>query len=102
MHFELWLEFEEWVGEWDPDSDFCNVAVTLGSGATIGLNVWTYRSIPQIRADCQKDGDSLGGRYLRPPDLLVERLDRSLLEEVIRDLIENGEFAQVAAVAAIT
>ncbi len=32
----------------------------------------------------------LKGKYLLPPDLFVERLDRKLLEEIFAELIKDG------------
>ncbi len=45
-------------------------------------------------ADDRDSGDRLAGKYLLPPDLFVERLDRGLLEAVISDLIARGEIRE--------
>ena len=89
--FSLWLEFEEIVQEadWESDRDFSNVEVQLPDGRRYSLNVWTFGVVARIREECAETGESLGGRYLEPPDLFVERLDRGLLSEVVTDLLEN-------------
>ena len=89
MSFELWLEFEEYA-EWDPaeaDTGFCNVEVRLADGRSYGLNVWTFSYVATARAECRDEGVNLDGAYMEGPDLLVARLERSLLEEVVSDLI---------------
>lgn len=101
MPFKLWLEWESWDDGWDPDADYGNALVIFDSGEEVALNVWTYGSLPRILEETRQEGDSLGGAYLRPPDLLVARLDRSLLERVIADLIETDQFDEVASMAAL-
>jgi len=87
--FELWLEFEQWIpkGDEDPENDYFNMLVKLSDGRKYGLNVWTFKALESARQESIQFGEPLGGRYLLPPDLFVERLDRSLMEEVVADLI---------------
>jgi hypothetical protein len=99
--FDLWLEFEVWQAaeinlggeiKTDPplDDDFFNMAVTLSNGEKYAMNVWTYKYFDRKRIDGGEDHEFLGGRYFIPPDLLVERLDRAYLEEVVGDMVEHG------------
>jgi hypothetical protein len=96
--FELWLEWEaiessDVFAPWDsddPEDDFFNMEVRLPDGRFYGLNVWTYRFLERAQQENQKTGDYLGGAYLIPPDLFVARRDRSLLEEVVRDILQTG------------
>lgn len=91
--FDLWLEFEEWLpsdGD-DPESDFFNMGIRLANGTSYALNVWTFKYLQQVRERSKQIDPNFGGKYLVPPDLLVERLDRKLLEEVVKDLIQNNE-----------
>jgi hypothetical protein len=88
--FELWLEFEHWQREEgdDPEDDFFNMHIRLENGETYALNVWTFKFFE--RANNPNDPDySLEGKYMLAPDLFVERLDRELITEVIRDLIKK-------------
>ncbi len=91
--FELWLEFELWQSapEFDAADDFCNMIVKLPDNSEYALNVWTYKFLSKAVADCKENGDGLSGRYLLPPDIFVERLDRGLLEETVSDLIARGQ-----------
>jgi hypothetical protein len=91
LGFTLWLEFEIWQdGVEDPEHDFFNMKVTLDDGREYALNVWTYKVLTSVITDSEASGEGLGGKYLLPPDLFVERLDRGLLEAVVVDLITTG------------
>jgi hypothetical protein len=94
--FELWLEFELWqsVPEFDPADDFCNIVVTFPDNTEYALNVWTYKFLSKAIADSELRGDGLCGKYMLPPDLFVERLDRQLLEETLSDLIARGQLKE--------
>jgi hypothetical protein len=89
--FDLWLEFEHW--EWkegdDPEDDFFNMHIQLANGETYALNVWTFKFFSRLRQGYQESGENLSGKYLVAPDLFVERLDRNLVTEVVRDLVSN-------------
>lgn len=87
IDFDLWLEFEQIVGGLD---DYCNVLITLDDGRRFAFNVWTFAFL----AAAMREGDELAAdhlrhRYLLPPDLFVERLERVLITEVIADLIRR-------------
>jgi hypothetical protein len=86
---ELWLEFEELGADYsdDPENDFFNMWVRLDDGRLYALNVWTFKFFETARENDRHAGSSLGGEYLVAPDLFVERLDRSVVERAIRDLV---------------
>jgi hypothetical protein len=90
--FRLWLEFEEWVAgdHGDPEEDFFNMTVILADGRAFAMNVWTYKFLSRAIQDARESGEHLDGAYLPPPDLFVERLDRSLLEAVVSDMIAQN------------
>lgn len=89
LTFSLWLEFEHWVEDdaSDPYDDIFNMSITLADGTRYALNVWTYLAFERIRAVVASAGENLGGLYLEPPDLFIERLDRGVCERVVADLI---------------
>ena len=96
--FRLWLEFEHWEGEpgHDPYDDFFNMQVELQDGRTYAMNVWTFKFFERARGDgTDSDGTdsegTLGGKYLLPPDLFVEKLDRRVMEDVIADLLATDQ-----------
>ncbi len=93
--FTLWLEFEEYqdhpeATQSDPENDFCNIAITLASGERYALNVWTFRYLQTAREVGDHPSEEMRGRYLFPPDLFVERLDRPTLEAIAADLLRHG------------
>ena len=90
--FSLWLEFEEWKPPGDDESaPYFNMQVTLADGRVYALNVWITDAVPRIVRSGDDGGSELSRRYAVGPDLLVERMDRELLEEVVSDLIRQGE-----------
>jgi hypothetical protein len=93
--FELWIELEELVDCSTDDSiqNFCNIAVLLPDGRRYAMNVWTFDFLPLARYPWPyeaKENQELA-KYIHPPDLFVERLDRSTLEAVIKELLEKNE-----------
>jgi hypothetical protein len=96
LDFELWLETE--IGEPNqaanrPTENYCNINVLLPDGRRYVLNVWTFDFLPFARYDWpyeMAEGQE-PAKYVLPPDLFVERLDRSTIEAVIRELLVNNE-----------
>jgi hypothetical protein len=92
--FELWLEFEHWVPQPDddPTDDFFNMQVILPDGRRYGLNVRTYKFLRRARYPWPyQEGVGAPEEYLLAPDLFVERLDRELLERVVRGMLVKKE-----------
>ena len=93
--FSLWLEFESFEGgypgpEDDPECDFCNVQVRIGS-LLYAANVWTFRYVARARMeDSMARPLSQPSQWLLPPDLLVSRLDRATISTAMSELIESG------------
>jgi len=92
--FELWLEFEHWEpkSDNDPTDDFFNMQVTLPDGRRYALNVWTFKFVQRARFPWPYE-ENVGEpeEYILPPDLLVARLDRSLLERIVRRMLAADE-----------
>src|SRR3954452_21251893 len=92
--FELWLEFEEMVPtpDADPTDDFFNRQVKLPDGRRYALNVWTFKFLQKARYPWPYlEGVGEPEEYLLPPDLFIERLDRGLLERVVRQMLTEDE-----------
>jgi hypothetical protein len=95
--FELWLEFE--VGaDLDepanrPTENFANIAITLPDGRRYCLNVWTFDFLPLARYSWpyEKNADEVPAKYVIPPDLFVERLDRPTIEAAVSDMLSAGD-----------
>ncbi|MBL8262198.1 MAG: hypothetical protein JNM58_07230 [Xanthomonadaceae bacterium] len=95
--FTLWLEFEQYAGGYprpgdDPTCDFCNAIVRM-DGKACGSNVWTFGFIEYTRRhdEATDQPKSEPGRFLLPPDLLVGKLARALIEEAVAFLL--GQYA---------
>ena len=93
--YVLWLEFEQYAGGYpgpddDPGRDFCNALLTVGS-KKYGLNIWTFAFLDYAR-EFDDDGTRFAerARFLVPPDLLVERLDRETISAAIESLLGSG------------
>jgi hypothetical protein len=91
--FTLWLEFENCITEPtdDPTHDFCNIIITLRNGKQYALNIWTFKYFDTAVRQSKNESSVLFGKFLKPPDLFVERLDRNLIEDVVGNLIELNE-----------
>lgn len=88
--FSLWLEFELWGDDhpFDQYNDYCNIEIAFQDGRRYGLNVWTFKYCDEaIREQIAQGG--VNGLYVLPPDLLVKKLDRQVIEEVIAELVKN-------------
>ena len=99
MNFELWIETE--LG--DPSQEgnrtrenFCNVAIKLPDGRRYALNVWTFDFLPLARLPWPHDGSQTGelANYLVSPDLFVTSLERPQLEQIVSELIEQGQLKE--------
>jgi hypothetical protein len=90
---DLWLEFEAWAEDASSsaDDDAFNMHIRLGDGTLYALNVWTFKALERFHHQDATNGDNLNGRYLIPPDLLIERLDRHLVEQVVFEMIRKKE-----------
>ena len=94
--FDLWLEIEQCdpAGAGDPEDDFCNIQFRLGDGRAYALNVWTFKFLERVRRGDAETGEGLSGKYLIPPDLFVEKLERGTLTEIVADLIRAHELKE--------
>jgi hypothetical protein len=61
--------------------------------------VWTFKFLERARSGDQQNGDNLNGKYLLPPDLFIEKLDRRLLEDVVADMIRTHSLRKELIVA---
>jgi hypothetical protein len=93
--FTLWLEFE--IGDPDqpansPIENFCNFTVTTETGLRYAITAWTFDYLPFARYDelCEPDRTKEPAKYVLPPDLFVERLDRPTIEAVVQELFMKG------------
>jgi hypothetical protein len=91
---EIWLEFEWWTNDaTQRDDDAFNMQIRLDDGKIYALNVWTFKALERFHQSDKLTGDNLNGRYLISPDLLVERLDRDLIEQIVNEIIQKKQLS---------
>jgi hypothetical protein len=98
--FDLWLEVE--TGEPldqpanRPNENFGNIEVKLHDGRRYALNVWTFDFLPFARYPWpyEIDESQEPAKYLLPPDLFVEKLDRPTIENIVTQLLKNNEMKE--------
>jgi hypothetical protein len=95
--YSLWIEVEVWApGSWRSDDISTNVIVEWENGDRWVASFITYKHIQTIREKFKTTGECLSGKYFWMSDMiLIEDINRPLLQQVIDDLIKSGEFACV-------
>ena len=96
MKFKLWLEFEEWdktISKWDEEDEYCNIEIVFENGDKYYLNIWTYKYLARASQEYLQNNELYGDDdYIYAPDLFVRKLDRTLIENIVNQMAENGEF----------
>ena len=94
--FRIWLEFEEWETDqkYDPFNDFFNMTIEFDNGKKYHLNVWTIQYLKTAFEEQLSERGSIGGKYLVMPDLIVEKMERELLLDIVNDMITNNELSE--------
>lgn len=92
--YRVWIEAEEWdAGEWTPEDAASDVVVTLADGTRWIATFVSYQHVLTLRDRNREAGEALGGRYLWGSDIvLVETIERSLIESVIEELMSDQSF----------
>ena len=87
MSYSSWIEFEHYAdcSPDDVDNNFCNIAVTYDDGRHEGYNIWTAAF---FRDNLQSVFDEIAEKgYATLPDIIVSRLERKHIEEVLEEII---------------
>lgn len=97
--FSLWLEFEEFdLSEqaYRPEENFANIKVIIEDGRQYALNIWTFDFFPHARKEWPYDQNSPSeeSKYMLPPDLFVEKLDRMTIDQVVKELLAKDEMKE--------
>lgn len=94
--FKLWLEFEAVdYSDSDMENEVCNIHVDLPDGRHYGINVWTYKFLNTAIQLDKESGENLNGTYITPPDLFVKELSRACIENVIADILTQGDLESI-------
>ncbi|MEM9916970.1 MAG: hypothetical protein AAF990_02675 [Bacteroidota bacterium] len=73
-----------------------DVVVSFRNGDRYVASFFSYDAIAQMREAYRVSGEFMSGRYLWYQNmLLVEECSRSLVEEVIEYLLDEGDFKEV-------
>jgi hypothetical protein len=93
----IWIEADLWAPDtWSPTDANSDVVVTFTDGSRWVASCFTYANIATLSATYQSSGELLHGRYFWATDmLLVQRLERSFLEELVRHLLQIGTFTSI-------
>lgn len=95
--YTIWIEAEEWVsGEWIPEDANTDVMVTWADGSRWVASFFSYKNIQTLTQKNKRTGECLSGAYFWSSDmLLIEKVSRQRIEEVIDYLIKEHEFETV-------
>ncbi len=93
----IWIEAEEWApGEWSLENDNTDVIVTLADGSKWVATYFTYSNIVSLTEKNKASGECLGGKYFWASGMiLADDVSQERIEEIVRHLIETGEFEQM-------
>lgn len=90
----LWISAEHGaVGTWMPDDNIVDIVATVKNGDRWTATVCSYKHVQTLRAKWERSGECLSGRYLWAARLILSiDTSRESIEEMLNDLISNGEF----------
>jgi hypothetical protein len=95
----IWIESEEHgpiIGGAAIVDDNTDVIVTFDDGAVYVASFFTYENIEKLRRKNTRTGECLGGKYLWASDMiLIDKVDKKSIEQVIADLLRDGSFDTV-------
>ena len=96
---DIWIESEHvegpMIGGKEFTDDNMDVIVTLADGRKFVASFFTY-DIRTLTEKNRRTGELLSGKYFWASDMiLIDRVDRASIEEVMRDLIREGYFDTV-------
>jgi hypothetical protein len=97
--YTVWIEVEEWSpGTWTPQDANTDVTVTFADGSVWVATFVTYTNIQTLVAKNKRTGECLAGAYFWASNMiLIDEVSRPRIEQVIRALIDEGEFDVVFA-----
>lgn len=101
--YTVWIEAEHWQNgvkspnlpksDWSPEDACSDVHVTFENGAFWIATFITYQHVETLRRKFHDTGECLNGRYMHIDDMvLVEKISRECIEEVICNMLQKREF----------
>lgn len=96
---DIWIESEEkgaLIGGTLETNDNSDVIVTFNDGSRYVASFFTYKNIEHLRKKNQKTGECLNGRFFWASGMvIVERISRVEIEEIINHLLSQEEFNSI-------
>ena len=100
QNYYIWLEFEEWVDEHNSLDCNSDAIVSFEKGGEWAATFFTYTNIYSLVEKNKKSGECLQGKYLWADSMiLVDKISRDRIEEIVRHLIESNEFEKIFKLA---
>ena len=96
-HYSVWIESESWDQElWNEEDNNTDVVVKFGDGSEWMATFFTYQNILSLSKKYEETGECLNGNYFWASEMiLVKKINRNVIEEVISQLFEDGSFENV-------
>ncbi|MNI08523.1 hypothetical protein D3C73_615640 [compost metagenome] len=97
MQYTIWIEAEEWAeGQWNIDDGNTDVMVIFEDDSRWVASFYTYKNIHTLVEKNRSTRELLAGRYFWGSDMiLIDQCSRQSMEQVIKDLISEGQFENV-------
>ena len=84
------------TGKWTPEDDNTDVVVTWQDGRRWIASFFSYKNIATLMGKNKRTGECRSGAYFWASDmLLIDRVSRQRIEEVIDHLIKEEEFEMI-------
>jgi hypothetical protein len=93
--YAIWIEAEHWPAEaWNYDDGNTDVIVQFVDGQRWSATFFTYTNIQTLTKKNRRTGECLSGKYFwATMMILADTISRQSMEEVVRGLLDNDEFA---------
>lgn len=95
----IWIESEDKgaiIGGTEEVNDNSDVIVTFDDKSRYVATFFTYDNIEHLRQKNKQTGECLNGRFFWASDMIIiERINRKEIEEIIQHLIKEEEFNSV-------
>lgn len=95
----IWIESEDKgaiIGGTEEVNDNSDVIVTFDDKSRYVATFFTYDNIEHLRQKNRQTGECLNGRFFWASDMIIiERINRKEIEEIIQHLIKEEEFNSV-------
>lgn len=94
--YSIWIEAEQWENLWDENDDNTDVIVKFEDGSEWMATFFTYENILSASKRNEETGEFLYGNYFWASEMiLVKKITRFDIEEVVKNLLSDGTFERV-------